>query len=117
MSVTIGAETLPNPSEEDIEHEVIGSSFQLANGQIMHDNILGESTRTITLTWRAVSASVKNDISDAWLSLFAADQTYTDLLGSSYTVTAPLSRDKIKIVTVGRSTPVYNVTIKMREVN
>lgn len=116
MSITLGSETLPNPSEEDIELEIIGSSYMLANGNIQHDNIDTDPIRNFTLTWRAVSELKMIDIVDAWKSLFTANRAYTDILGDSYTVTATQGRDRIKVTTVARNTPVYNVTIKLREV-
>lgn len=115
MSVAIGSYTLPNPSEESIDMETVGTTFELANGTYVHDNILGGSYRLSTLTWKAISFAVMDDIRSAFESLYTANRSYTDIRSDVYNVTAK-SRDSLKVVTIGRSTPVYNVTIKLREI-
>ena len=116
MSIVIGSYTLTNPSDESIEYEVLGASYMLANGHIQHDNIQALSLQIITLSWKAVSESVLSNIRLAYESLFTADRLYTDIRGDDYTVTVSQGRDKLSATTVNRSTPLYNVTIKLREV-
>lgn len=116
MSITIGSFTITNPSEENIEYEVIGASYIMASGIVQHDNINSVSIQLITLSWKAVSKTVRDSIIDAYESLFTSDRTYVDIRGDTYTVTASQGRDKLTSVAVNRSTPLYNLTLKMREV-
>lgn len=116
MSITIGSYTLPNPSDESIEYEVIGASFILASGNVQHDNINGTSNRVITLSWKAISAATLADIKSAYESLFTADRSYTDIRSDTFDITINQGRDKLTSTTVARSVPLYNVTMKFREV-
>lgn len=116
MSIVIGVHTLQNPSEENIDYEVSGASYLLATGRTQHDNINIINTQNITLSWKAVTASVRDNIILAYESLFTADRSYTDIRGDTITVSATQGRDKLTSVAVNRSTPLYNITLKMREV-
>jgi len=116
MSIVIGSYTLTNPSEETIDYEVVGASYLLANGNVQHDNIQASAHQNISLSWKAVSESVRDNIILAYESLYTANRTYTDIRGDDFTVTIPPSRDRLSTVAVNRSTPLYNITIKMREV-
>lgn len=116
MSISIGSHTLKNPSDEEIEYNIDGASYLLASGNVQHDNISGTGKRIITLSWRAISASEKNDIVAAWEDLFSGVLSYTDILSNTYDVTIPESRDKLRVSTVAKGVPVYNVTMKLKEV-
>ena len=116
MSITIGSYTLRDPSEESIEYEVIGASYILASGNVQHDNINGTSTRVITLSWKAVTSTILADLISAYESLFTADRSYTDIRLDTFNITINPGRDKLTSNTVARGVPVYDVTMKFREV-
>lgn len=116
MSITIGSYTLTNPSEENIDYEVVGASFLTANGDVQHDNINSVSIQNISLTWKAVTKAVRDDIIDAYESLFTANRSYTDIRSDTITVTIGQGRERLTSVAVNRNTPLYNLTLKMRQV-
>lgn len=116
MSISIGSYTLVNPSDEDIEYILDGSSYLLASAEVQHDNWLGTPKRIISLSWRAISESQKDDIVSAYTALFSSNLSYTDIRNDTFDITIPESRDRLKVTTVARGIPVYNVSIKIKEV-
>jgi hypothetical protein len=117
MTISIGTyTTLPDPSEEDIEFFYRGTSYNMANGQPNHDNISTTAKQRITLSWKAVNLTNRNNIYLAALSCLTSNRTYVDIRGDTTTVTLSSSRDRPKSTSVPGASLRYNVTIILEEI-
>lgn len=117
MSITLGSYSgLPDPSGEDREFFIRGTSYSLSNGTIQHDNINSTVKQKISLSFTAVTESVADNLIAAALACLSANKSYTDIRGDTYTVTLSTDRPRPKATSVAASSIRYNVTFNLEEV-
>lgn len=117
MSVTIGGHSISSNSETDIDYQYYGVSYQLADGTYQHDNVSTDPKRNFTLKWNAVNNSTMTYIVDALEQYLTGGSTsFTDVNGTSYTVTVNRTSLKVKHVIGIYPYDRYNVQITLIEV-
>lgn len=116
MAITLATVSLPDPSTEDADIRLVGTSYELANGTVQHDNISAYSLHIFTLSWRGVTKAIADNIVTAYNNLYTtAIPTYTDIRSGMFSVTGLPNRPPVKRETVNANPLRYNVTINFME--
>jgi hypothetical protein len=115
MAVTIGGTTVPDYSEQDFKVYLPGTSYQMADGTMHHDNLISTERENIVIKWRAVSKANKDIIQGKFLDAISTVQTFVDINGSSYSVFAERNGLTIKQIIGTGSNSRYDITINFYE--
>lgn len=116
MSMSLNSVTIPDPSEEEIEVFIRGTSYALADGSVNHEYVSLSQKKRWSFKWNAVTESDKDDLVDACIACLSGNRPFVDYNSDSYTVTAGVGRSMPKVTTVNAVVNRYNVSFSFEEV-
>lgn len=114
---SLASQSVPTPTDYNIDHGFRGASFVMADGSLKTDVVNASAKKIFAISWQAVSSSNLSNIITGYNALVTASGTWQDHHSTSYTVTVddglPPLKYKERYSALGA---VYDVSLSLREV-